>query len=50
MAWKMYCGLNSMTNLTQTKKATTCMMTHRQIQHMFGEESDDDDDEFWGFE
>jgi len=34
-----------MTNptLTLTKKATTCMMTHKQKQQMFSEESDDDE-------
>ena len=50
MTWKMtYCGLNSMTNATQTptKKALTCMMTNEQIQQMFNEDSDND--EFWGF-
>ena len=43
MAWKMmYCGMNIMTNLTltRTKKVTTCMMTHEQIQQMFNEDSD----------
>ena len=39
-----------MTNLTlsPTKKATTCMMTHEQMQQMFSDESDDD--EYLGFE
>ena len=46
----MYCVLNSTTNLTLTpkKKVTICMMTHKQIQQMFCEESDDD--ELLGFE
>ena len=43
----MYNVWNSTTNLTLTKKATTRMMTHEQIQQMFSEESDD---EFLGFE
>jgi hypothetical protein len=39
-----------MTNLilTPTKKAMTCMMTHKLIQQVFSEESDDD--EFCCFE
>jgi len=39
-----------MTNLTltPTKRGTTCMMTHEQIQQKFNEESDDD--EFLHFE
>ena len=46
----MYRRLTSMINptLTPTKKVTTCMMTHEQIQQMFSEESDDD--KFLGFE
>jgi len=41
----MYCGLNSMTNLTLAP--TTCMMTHKQIQQMFMKRMYD---EFLGFE
>jgi len=49
MAWKIiHSEMNSMTNLTLTKKVTTCMITHEQIQQMFNEDSDDD--EFLGFE
>ena len=36
-----------MTNLTPTKKVTTYMMTHEQIQQIFNKDSDDD--EFLGF-
>jgi len=41
----IYCGMNSITNLTLTpmKKVMTCMMTHEQIQRMFNEDSDDDE-------
>ena len=42
----IYCGMNSMTNLTLTKKGMRYMMTYEQIQQMFNEESDDNDF-FW---
>ena len=41
----MYCAQNSkeIPTLTPTKKATICMMTHKQIPQMFNEENDGDD-------
>ena len=46
----MYCELNSTTNptLTPIKKAMTCLVTLKQTQQKFNEESDDD--EYLAFE